>query len=70
MFELLDEDYCYEEFYTDNSLLVTYTKHLIDVFVLDTFLCLHYYRRRHFVFYNALGCKAHPQGCKIVKCYV
>ena len=68
--ELLDEDYCYEELYTECSLLVTCKKHLTDAFVFDPFLWLHYYKRKHFIFYNTLGSKAHLQGCKIVTCYV
>ena len=38
MFQLLGEDYCYEEFYTENSFWVTCKKPLIDAFVFDTFL--------------------------------
>ena len=37
MFELLHEDYCYEEFFTENSLLVTCKNHLIDAFVFYPF---------------------------------
>lgn len=55
---------------TGNSFLLTCRNHLIDAFVFDPFLCLHYFKRRHFIFNNALNCKTHPQGCKIVKCYV
>ena len=69
MIELLDENCCYEELYRGNSLLVTCKKHLIDAFLFRPFLCLHYCKRRHFVFYNARGCKTHPRDCKIVKCY-
>ena len=50
IFELLDEDYCYEVFYTENSLLVTCSNDLIDAFVFDPFLCLHYCKRRYSVF--------------------
>ena len=67
MSEWLDLDYCYEEFYPDNYLLVTCKNHLMDAFVFDPFLCLHYYI---LFFYNALGCKFHPRGYKIVKCYI
>ena len=42
IFDLLDEDYCYEEFYTERCLLVTCRNHLIDAFVFDPILCLHY----------------------------
>ena len=37
MFELLHEDYCYEEFFTENSLLVTCKNHLIGAFVFYPF---------------------------------
>ena len=70
MFNLLGEEYCYELFPNENSLLVTCREHLIKTFVFDPILCLHYYKRRYFVFYNTLACKTHPKVCKIIKCYV
>ena len=70
MFDILSEDYVYEHFVHDNSLLVRCRDHLITCFVFDPSLCLHYYNRRHFVFFNTIGCKTHPKGYKIIKCYV
>ena len=59
----------YEIFPLENSMLVTCREHLIKQFVFDFCTCFHYYKRRHFCFYNTLTCKAHPKGCKIIKCY-
>ena len=70
MFKLLEEGFWCEEFYSENSLLLCSRHHQIEVLYLTLFCVYIYYQRRHFVFYNALGCQTHPKGCKIVKCYI
>ena len=70
MFNVLGEDYCYELFVQENPLLVTCREHLIKSFAFGPLRCLHYCKRRHFVFHNTIGCKTHPKCCKIIKCCV
>ena len=70
MFNILGEGYCYELFSHENTLLVTCREHLIKTFVFDLSHCLHYYERRHFVFYNTIDYKTHRKCCKKIKCYV
>ena len=65
MIQLLDEDYCCEEFYMDSSLLVTCKKYLIHAFIFDPFLCLHYYKRRHFVFIMPWAVRLIPEVVKL-----
>ena len=50
MFNLLEAEYCYEQFPHENSLILPCREHLIKTFVFDPVLCLHYYKRIHFVF--------------------
>ena len=68
MFKILDEHkYSYELFRGENSLFISCREHLRKTFVFDPAICVHYYKRRHFVLYNTICCN--PKGCKIIKCY-
>ena len=68
--KILDEHkYCYELFSAENSLLISCREYLIKIFVFDLAICIHYYKRRRFVFCNTICCKTHPKDCKIIRCY-
>ena len=66
--ELSNEDFCYEMFPYENSLLIACKKDLIASFVLDPYACFHYCKRRHFSFISEY-ITIYPKGSKVIKCH-
>ena len=68
-FELSKEDFTYEMFPLENSLLITCRTDLITSFVLDPYSCFYYYVRRHFSFVNRNITEKYLHNSKVIKCY-
>ena len=69
LFEVSKEDFTYEMFPLENSLLITCRRDVIMSFVLDRYSCFHDCVRIHFSFVNENITEKYPYYSKVIKCY-